>query len=90
MNSQNNNSKPPGFGWLVLPASALLAAALLAGCKGIPIKGERAARKDLQTVSNAFRPQPAERNLPALSNDSALGDYLRFAMLNQPSVSAHA
>lgn len=88
MNSQNNNSKPPGFGWLVLPASALLAAALLAGCKGIPTKGERAARKDLQTVSNAFRPQPAERNLPALTNDSALGDYLRFAMLNQPSVEA--
>lgn len=66
----------------------LLAVLVLAGCKGIPTKGERAARKDLQAVSSTFRPQPAERNLPALTNDSALGDYLRFAMLNQPSVEA--
>ncbi len=66
----------------------LLAVLVLAGCKGITTKGERAARKDLQTVSSTFQPQPAERNLPPLTNDSALGDYLRFAMLNQPSVEA--
>ncbi len=87
MNSQNN-SNPLSFRWLVLPASALLVVALLAGCKGISTKGEREARKDLQSVTDVFRPKPAERNLPALTNDSALGDYLRFAMLSQPSVEA--
>jgi len=72
--------------WLVSSVGVVLGGLLLAGCKGIPTKGERAARTDLQTVSNAFRPQPEERNLPTLTSDSALGDYLRFAMLNQPSV----
>jgi len=69
-------------------ASALLVVMLLAGCKGIPTKGERAAREDLEAVSSTFRPQMAERKLPVLTNDCALGDYLRFAMLNQPSVEA--
>jgi outer membrane protein, heavy metal efflux system len=65
-----------------------LAGLVVAGCKGIPTKGERAARKDLATVSKAFRPNPAPRHLPALTANSTLGDYLRFAMLNQPSVEA--
>jgi outer membrane protein TolC len=73
--------------WLAGSAGIALAALLLAGCKGIPTKGERAARKDLETVSNTFR-LAAERDLPALTNDSSLGDYLRFAMQNQPSVEA--
>lgn len=74
--------------WLAITSGIALATLLLAGCKGIPTKGERAARKDFQTVSQTFRPTAAERNLPALTNDSSLGDYLRFAMLNQPSVEA--
>lgn len=69
-------------------AGIALAALILAGCRGIPTQGERAARTDLQTAGKIFRPTAAERNLPALTNDSALGDYLRFAMLNQPSVAA--
>lgn len=88
MNSRNNNGKPLRLRWLALPASAMLVTALLAGCRGIPTNGEHAARKDLQTVSNAFRPPPAERNLAPLTNNATLGDYLRFAMINQPSVEA--
>jgi outer membrane protein, heavy metal efflux system len=73
---------------LVLASGVLLAVVLLAGCKGIPTKGERAARRDLLTVSNEFRPNLTERNLPVLSTNSTLGDYLHFAMLNQPQVEA--
>ncbi len=84
----NSHHRTTARRWLTGSAGIALVALLLAGCKGIPTKGERAARKDLQAVSSTFRPQPAERNQPALTNDSALGDYLRFAMLSQPSVEA--
>lgn len=73
---------------LVLLSGLLLSVLLFAGCKGIPTKGERAARKDFQTVKKEFRPNPDERHLPTLTTNSTLGDYLRFAMLNQPSVEA--
>lgn len=73
---------------LVLLSGVLLSVLLLAGCKGIATSGERAARKDFLTISNEFRPNLAERRLPTLATNSALGDYLRFAMLNQPSVEA--
>lgn len=82
------NSRDPSTTrrWFALCVGTALAALLLAGCKGIPTQGERAARKDLQTVGETFRPTAAERNLPRLTNDSSLGDHLRFAILNQPSV----
>lgn len=83
-----SDDRPGRPRWGVPLAGIVLAGSLVAGCKGIPTKGERAARKDLRTVSDVFRPAAAERNLPALTNDSTMGDYLRFAMLNQPSVEA--
>jgi cobalt-zinc-cadmium efflux system outer membrane protein len=61
---------------------------LLAGCKGIPTKDERAARQQLQTVARDYRPEDRRPALPVLTTDSSLGDYLKFAMLNQPSVEA--
>ena len=85
MNSQNQIN---GHRWLAPSVGLLFTVLVLAGCKGIPTQGERAARRDLKTVGNTFQSQPAERHLPALTNDSSLGDYLRFAMLNQPSVEA--
>jgi outer membrane protein TolC len=85
MNSQNKITR---LHRMAPPAGWLLVALVLAGCKGVPTQGERTARRDLQTVGNTLRPLRAERNLPVLTNDSALGDYLRFAMLNQPSVEA--
>lgn len=69
-------------------ASAALAVLLLSGCSGIPTKGERAARQKLHSVSQAFAPESTRRTLPVLTRDSSLGDYLRFAMLRQPSVEA--
>ena len=70
----------------VLGSAAI--AILLAGCKGIPTQNERTARQELQTVGSVFRPTAGNRNLPVLTKGSSLGDYLRFAMLNQPAVEA--
>ncbi len=61
---------------------------LLAGCKGIPTRSERAARQDLQTVGAAYRPKAQPPALPALSTNSTLGDFLLYAMLNQPQIEA--
>ncbi len=74
--------------WLVFSSGATLTLLLFAGCKGIPTKGERAARKDFQTVSAEFRPHAAAPLPPVLSTNSTLEDYVRFAMLNQPAVAA--
>lgn len=61
---------------------------LLAGCKGMPTKEEKNARQQLQTVTRDYRPDNRKPVLPALTTNSALGDFLKFAMLNQPSVEA--
>lgn len=66
----------------------LAAAFLLTGCKGIPTQGEKAARQDMRAVTLSFRPRGQQPVLPTLSTNAALDDYLRFAMLNQPSVAA--
>jgi cobalt-zinc-cadmium efflux system outer membrane protein len=71
-----------------LAIGTVVASSLLTGCKGIPTAGERAARRDLQSVSQLFRPSSGPRRLAALTTGSTLGDYLRFAMLNQPAVEA--
>jgi len=61
---------------------------LLTGCKGVPTKEEKAARQQLQTVARDYRPQERKPVLPTLTTNSSLGDFLKFAMLNQPSVEA--
>lgn len=61
---------------------------MLAGCVGTPIPSERAARSDVRSVSARYRPGDAKAGLPALTADSPLADYLRFAVLNSPRVEA--
>src|SRR6266567_5737291 len=68
--------------------SVALAAFVLTGCKGIPTKGERAARQDLKTVGDAYRPQHQRPTLPTLQTNASLSDFLYFAVLNQPQVEA--
>jgi outer membrane protein TolC len=70
------------FGYLSL---ALL---FLAGCRGIQTKDEKSARQHLESVARDYRPQGNKPPLPALSTNSTLGDFLKFAMLNQPKVEA--
>ena len=60
----------------------------LFGCTGIPVRSETAARHDVRTVSKALQSENVHPDLPRLVKDSTLGDYLRFAMLNQPTVRA--
>lgn len=65
-----------------------LAFLLFAGCKGIPTAGERHARQDLGTIGNVYRPLHERPTLPALRGESGLGEFLQFAILNQPQVEA--
>lgn len=69
---------------------AWLASAVLAwtGCVGAPTPSERAARSDLDSVSDRYRPGDARPSLPVLTADSPLADFLRFAVLNDPRVEA--
>ena len=62
--------------------------ALLAGCKGIPTKGEKEARHQLQDTAANYRTEGHKPALPVLATNSDLGDFLTFALLNQPSVEA--
>src|ERR1051326_3701850 len=65
-----------------------LAILLLAGCKGIQTKDEKLARQQLHNVAAQYRPQDQKPALPSLTTNSTLGDFLKFAMLNQPAVEA--
>jgi outer membrane protein TolC len=72
-----------------LPGLGLaLAGLFLAGCKGVPTTNERLARQDVATVTGVYRPGGERPALPTLTTNSGLGEFLRFAMLNQPQVEA--
>lgn len=74
--------------WLGLSVGPLLVVAVLAGCRGIPTQGERAARKDTRAVAKVFRPDGQRPELPALDTNATLGTFLNYALLNQPQVEA--
>lgn len=82
MNSNKNRRRL----WLVGATGALLVGVLLTGCKGIPTKGEKAARRQAETVAADYRPRDQKPPLPTLTTDSSLSNYLTFAVLNQPKV----
>ena len=63
-------------------------ALLLTGCAGIQQPAERSARQDLQTIRAHHRWEALTNALPELTATSTLGDFLTFAMLNQPRVQA--
>lgn len=66
----------------------LLLLALLTGCVGRRVEVEKAARADLAAVGQRYRPGDAKPALPELSTNSPLGDFLSYAVLNQPRVEA--
>ena len=74
--------------WLTGAVGLVLAGGLLAGCKGIPTKGEKAARRQAEEAAKTYRPHGDKPVLPELTVDSGLSNYLAFAMLNQPKVEA--
>ena len=65
---------------------ASVALLFLAGCKGVPTKEEKSARQRLETVAWDYRPDDRKPALPTLTTNSSLGDFLKFAMLNQPKI----
>lgn len=68
-------------------ATAALAAGL-AGCVGVPTPRETAVREQQQVVAQVYRPVGQHPVLPELTPNSPLGDFLLYAMLNQPKVEA--
>jgi outer membrane protein TolC len=81
------NLKQTGRFWF---GGAVIGFAVLAltGCKGIATHGEREARQQIGTVKAAYRPNDRRPALPDLTTNSSLGDFLTYAMLNQPQIEA--
>src|SRR5688572_22854401 len=65
-----------------------LAVLTLGGCQGVPSQGEREAQQDAAAIGRVYRPDEQRPALPTLSSDSELGEFLRFALLNQPTIEA--
>ena len=66
----------------------LILLVLLAGCRGTPTKGEKEARRQVQAVAGSYRPNGRKPELPALTAQSSLSNFLAYALLNQPQVEA--
>ena len=67
---------------------SLILLVLLAGCKGTPTQGEKEARRQVQAVAGAYRPEGRKPELPELTSQSSLSNFLTYALLNQPQVEA--
>lgn len=61
---------------------------LLAGCHGLPVPGEKESRSDVGLVGQKLSIDTSQIDLPPLSAQSPLADYLHYAMLRQPRVRA--
>ena len=69
-------------------ASALIPLALFAGCTGTRTQSERIARKNLDQVTSAYRPEAQRPSLVMLQANGSLSNFIQFAVLNQPLVEA--
>ena len=61
---------------------------LLVGCKGVAIQGEKEARRQVREVAGYYRPEGRKPDLPVLTSQSSLSNFLTYALLNQPQVEA--
>ena len=61
---------------------------MLAGCKGMPVKGEKEARQQVQAAGGTYRPNGQKPALPVLTDQSSLSNFLTYALLNDPRVEA--
>ena len=84
------NSDGPHKKQLSVVALAGLAgsAIFLFGCKGVAVKGEKEARQQAEAVTQTYRPGGWKPDLPVLTTNSTLGDFLKYALLNQPQAEA--
>lgn len=61
---------------------------LLAGCTGTQLSVEKAARQRSSAIGDVLRPKQAMPALPELADNSGADEYLRYAMLKHPAVTA--
>ncbi len=75
---------------VLLPsASALFLVTLgLTGCAGRPLPAEKDARAEVQRIGGEMGPTAAKPSLPDLRTDSPPADFVRYAVLNHPAVTA--
>ena len=83
---KTNQHYDRGWWWIAIGGAAMVV--LLAGCAGTRTAGEKAARKNQQTIQKVYRPGGQRPTLPTLTANSSLSDFLLFAMLSQPQVEA--
>lgn len=75
-----------GWWWFFVCGAAMIV--LFPACDGVRTAGEIAARQNRQTIEKVYRPGGERPNLPLLTANSPLRDFLLFAMLNQPQIEA--
>src|SRR5260221_12311084 len=71
--------------WVV---GVIMSSLLLTGCKGVPTRGEKEARQQIQEKALTYHPGGGKPVPPTLTTHSRLADFLAFAMFNQPNVEA--
>jgi len=86
--SMNSSDQTRRRRWLPGLAALLLSLVVFSGCKGILMKEEKEARQQVQMTAGRYRPNGGRPALPVLGTNSSLGDFLTYAMLNQPKVEA--
>jgi cobalt-zinc-cadmium efflux system outer membrane protein len=84
----NLNGQTRRFFCLTGSAALLVAGLVLTGCKGTVTRGEADARQQVQVVAGSYRPEGRKPELPVLTNQSSLSNFLTYALLNQPQVEA--
>jgi outer membrane protein TolC len=66
----------------------LILLVLVAGCRGIVTPGEKEARQQVRAVAGSYRPDGRRPELPTLTSQSSLSNFLAYALLNQAQVEA--
>ena len=69
-------------------ASLVPATLMLAGCAGTPLSVEKTAREQVNQVGREFHLPAMKPSLPVLRPDSPAADYVLYATLNHPAVTA--
>lgn len=73
--------------WLYL-GGALAVVVILPGCVGRSVPQERMARQQAAALAQRYRPGDLRPELPQLSTNSTLGDFVLYGVLNHPRVEA--
>ena len=76
------------FAFTLVASLVVAGVTFLAGCATTPLPGEKSARADLQATGAALLPREGRPALPVLRTDSPPDEFVRYAVLNHPTVAA--